>query len=474
MKAAVQQQRISACLRKFIFSADASMIIFGLFVFAALLLVAGLAVDYMRYDNNRVRVQATSDRAVLAAATLRETGDSEARIAIIHDYFEKAGLSDHLVSVTPSPEAINSSTMTVVTRPGVNTLLMRLIGIDQLQTLEMSTATEEVTNIEISLVLDISGSMRWTDSMGMPRITRLRSAARNFVSAVLPDEDAPQTTTISIVPYAGSVNPGQEVFNLLGGTAWHNYSHCPDLPSSSFDRTGLPDAASMPQTAHFMFWSIDWATMDWGWCPNEANSIFYHSSSEEELHQYLSDLRLHDGTGTHYGVRWGLSLLDPGSRWLTRELSRSGTVNEEHDNRPATWDDDNTLKIIVLMTDGQITDQHRPRRPSRGVFGVDGTLPTEDEQDTLNATAINNLNGSWRRRVSRQSDNVSDFFSACDLAKDNGVVIYTIAFETDSRGQSEMRRCATNIGYFYNVAGLDLEEAFRSIAASIQKLRLTQ
>jgi len=447
---------------------DGSMLVFGLIVFVLILLVAGLAVDFMRYENNRMRVQATADRAVLAAATLREVGDRE---AIVRDYFQAAGLLDYLDSVEVV-DALNASSVTVNANVGVNTLFMRWVGTDQLVTREVSTAREEITNIEIAMVLDISGSMRWTDSIGIPRITRLRSAALEFVDRVI-NEDTPGTTTISIVPYAGTVNPGQEVFELLGGQAWHDYSHCPDLPRSTFDNTDLPNVQFMPQAPHFMHWAMSWATMDWGWCPNESNSILYHSGDVDELQTYLTEMRLHDGTGTHYGMRWGISLLDPTSRWLTQALADSGTVAQEHADRPADWDDPETMKVIVLMTDGMITDQFRPRRAGSSIFGRDGVYPTEEEQETLNTTHILSLDSDRRERITTRNQNVDDFFRACDMAKDNGVILYTIAFETNTQGQNEMRDCASSPSHYFSAIGMDLDSAFRAIAASIQSLRLT-
>ena len=445
------------------------MLVFGLFIFIAILLVGGVAVDFMRFENTRMRVQATADRAVLAASTLREAGDRE---ALVRSYFTAAGLSDYLEEVEVV-SALNSAQVNVRTRPGVNTFFMRMVGIDHLVSSEVAAAREDITNIEIALVLDISGSMRWTDSIGIPRITRLRSAAQGFVDQMFPGGHM-DTTTVSIIPYAGTVNPGQEVFELLGGTAWHDFSHCPDIPRSAFNSTALPNVATMPQAPHFLYWPIDWVTMDWGWCPNEANSILYHSSDPVELRQFLTDMRLHDGTGTHYGMRWGVSLLDPSSQWLTGALAQSGTVDTMHSDRPANWDDPDTLKVIVLMTDGMITNQFRPRRAGDSIYGRDGLYPTEDEQQTLNTTHLLSLNSNRRQRISTQNENTADFFRACDLAKENGVVIYTIAFETNERGQNEMRQCATSPAHYFNAVGLDLDTAFRAIATSIQQLRLIQ
>lgn len=446
------------------------MLVLGLFLFSAIVLIGGVGVDFIRYENARMRVQATADRAVLAAATLREAGDRE---ALVRDYFAAAGLSAFLVSVDVEQSAMNSAQVTVRTNPGIDTIFMRMIGMDQLTSLEISSAREDVTNIEIALVLDISGSMRWTDSIGIPRITRLRNAARGFIDRLYP-EDHLDTTTVSIIPYAGTVNPGREVFELLGGVAWHDYSHCPDIPRQAFNTTALPNVAQMPQAPHFMHWPIDRPTMDWGWCPTEANSILHHSSDPERLKRYLTDLRLHDGTGTHYGMRWGAALLDPTSQWLTAALAQTGTVDQRHADRPASWDDPDTMKVVVLMTDGMITEQVRPRRANSAIFGRNGIYPTEAEQDTLNTRHILALNGNQRQEISTQNQNVQDFFNVCNLLKANGVIIYTIAFETNDRGRNEMRTCATSPSHYFTAVGLDLDSAFSAIATSIQALRLTQ
>ena len=84
------------------------------------------------------------------------------------------------------------------------------------------------------------------------------------------------------------------------------------------------------------------------------------------------------------------------------------------------------------------------------------------------------LDGSDRMRVTSKSDNVSNFYAICDEAKERDVVIYTIAFETDSSGRREMRNCASSPSHYFAVNGLEIEEAFKSIAASIRKLRLIQ
>ena len=72
-------------------------------ILPAMLVAGGMAVDYMHMAASRVRMQATLDRAVVAAAALTQTRDPE---EVVRDYFGKAGLGDELASVQVE-EALN-------------------------------------------------------------------------------------------------------------------------------------------------------------------------------------------------------------------------------------------------------------------------------------------------------------------------------------------------------------------------------
>lgn len=62
---------------------------FSLYIFILMMMIAGLTIDLMRYEAVRTRLQATSDRAVLAAADLDQTTNAK---AVVEDYFAKAGM----------------------------------------------------------------------------------------------------------------------------------------------------------------------------------------------------------------------------------------------------------------------------------------------------------------------------------------------------------------------------------------------
>jgi len=68
---------------------DGSFIIFTLFILVVMVLIGGLAVDVMRYENLRTTMQNTIDRAVLAAADRDQTVPAQ---TVVDDYLMKAGM----------------------------------------------------------------------------------------------------------------------------------------------------------------------------------------------------------------------------------------------------------------------------------------------------------------------------------------------------------------------------------------------
>lgn len=441
-------------LRRFRRNESGSMLVFALMVFITMVLAGGVAVDFMRFEATRSRVQATLDRAVLAAASLRQPLDPE---AVVVDFLSRAGLDGYTLNVTVE-EGLNFRIVHATAAMDQNPIFLGMLGKREVRIRATSAAEERIPNVEVSLVLDISGSMRFTDASGVPQIEIMRPAARRFVQQMLAGERA-DLTTISIIPYAGHVNPGRRVFELLGGNAWHDFSSCMELTGPDFGHTGLPAGGNRDQVPNFMNWAIAWNWMEWGWCPSPSAEIQYFSSDVGALTTFIDTMSLHDGTGTHYGMRWGLALLDPGSRWLTGTLIGDGTVASGLGNRPANWDDPETLKVLVLMTDGEITDQIRPRFP---------------EDEVNNTVELQRQHSNRRMTLTNRTTNRNRFWQACDLAKDNGVTVFTIAFNTSSAAANEMRHCASSPSHFYEARSHQLDAAFQSIAGAIQMLKLTQ
>jgi hypothetical protein len=457
---------------------EGNAIVLSLFLMMAMLLSAGVSLDVMRFEVTRTKLQNTLDRAVLAAADLDQTLTPE---TVVGDYFDKAGLGG-LLTGTEVDSGLNFRTVSATAGAVIPTLLLPMVGIDTMAVPTASQANETIENVEVSLVLDISGSMRFDD-----RITPLRAAANEFVDMVLAGtrED---DTTISIVPYAGQVNPGPAMFALAGGVRDHASSSCLFIENADFAHSGLP-AASTRQVPHFMKWAIAWSHMDWGWCPTDAAAIQPMSSDADALKGFINTMRQHDGTGTHLGMKWGLALLDPTSRDDYATLRLAGAAPASSEGRPLDWDAPNAQKFIVLMTDGIITDQFEPLYTTLRDIDADALDNEANDRDTVDGIDHAKMNaeqeldlqkdtagktGKYGKTVSTRATNLANFYAACNLAKDQGVIIYTIAFEAPAGAAEEMRTCASTPANFFEVDQLEIAAAFSSIARQINQLRLTQ
>lgn len=430
---------------------DGNVTIFSVFMLMLILIITGASVDIMRFEATRAKMQSTMDRAVLAAADLEQ---QQPPVAVVNDYMTKAGLAQGLSDVAVN-EGLNFRNVRAEGSAALDTFFLHMSGFDELVAPALSEAEEVISEVEISLVLDISGSMRFGD-----RIGKLKPAAETFVDTVLLRDDS--MTSVTVVPYAGQTNPGPVVYDYLNTVEPENRaampSSCIEVPRSNFDTTGLPPDFS-DFVPHFMYWSIAADVMDWGWCPEDDTSIQYFGTDADALGEFIRDIRMHDGTGTHYGLKWALSLLSPEARPMMNHLIDNGEADESQRGRPLDWEAEDAQKFIVLMTDGKITDQLRPKDPYH-----------EDNWDR----ELQRQDSDRRERLSRRSENLSAFYEQCDLAKDNGVIVFTIAYEAPSNGRNEMRNCASSPSHFFEVEGVQIEETFHSIARQINNLRLVQ
>ncbi|QLF71599.1 hypothetical protein FE840_018260 (plasmid) [Peteryoungia desertarenae] len=219
------------------------------------IILCGGALDIGRHELMRVQLQDAVDRGVLAAASLTQTQDFEATLS---DYVKALDFGDAVALSKKADLSLNARQVSVTAEYKMQTYFLPLIGIDELTVVASAEAREAKRNIELSLMLDMSGSMITND-----RIGKLKNAAKAFIDQVLTDEAA-KHTTISIVPYAGQVNIGEKVFNRLGGSSarMHGYSSCFALTADDHDGSA-PDFSKRPQVAHYTNWNFGRTDMNW-------------------------------------------------------------------------------------------------------------------------------------------------------------------------------------------------------------------
>ncbi len=62
----------------------------------------------------------------------------------------------------------------------------------------------------------------------------------------------------------------------------------------------------------------------------------------------------------------------------------------------------------------------------------------------------------------------------CQNARGHGTTVFTISFEAPFAGQLQLTQCASSPSHYFNAQGLEISDAFRAIAAQINRLRLVE
>lgn len=356
---------------------DGSLIIFSLFIFIAMLWFGGIAVDLMLHENKRTHLQNSADRAVLAATKFHSTASGTTTDPdeldpkdVVIDYMAKVGidLPEDAVTVTQvgSGTDISSRRVALNVEATHTTMLMNLLGI---QTLSFDTNSEAIqgNDVEISLVLDVSGSMGWNS-----KLYNMQNAAKTFVDDILENPDD-NRVSISLVPYSTQVSAGPDLIQHLAVTHDHGYSHCVNFEDADFDTTVVqrPDLASgfatpppipLSQTAHFDPWR-SWRSpmgLYWEVCRTEADfHITPWSNSPTALKNQIDGLTADGNTSIDVAVKWGTALLDPSMNpHLNTLIADPGvSIDAAFTVRPNSHTEKNAQKYIVVMTDGINTSQ---------------------------------------------------------------------------------------------------------------------
>ncbi|WP_284164208.1 VWA domain-containing protein [Frigidibacter sp. SD6-1] len=347
---------------------EGSMLIFGMFLFVSMLLIAGMALDLMRFEERRTKLQATIDRAVLAAADMDQTLDCK---SVVKDWFVKAGAgapSDDQITCTKNDFGSEVKVTASTTMP---TWFMKMVGVPTLQTPTASTAEEKIGSVEISLVLDVSGSM-WGS-----RLTNLKAAASSFVDQMFASVETGKLS-ISIVPYSTQVSLGQDLLKYFYYTNYdHGQSSCLEFATTDFSATAVrlkptvPTSADVPYrlNGHFdPFYSNNRLSLPN--CPPDtktSQAILPFSASADALKARIKGLSIDGNTSIDLGMKWGAALLDPSMQPVVTKMIGEGKVAGALSGRPYSFTkadgtrNNDVLKVIVVMTDGQNTVEYKLR-----------------------------------------------------------------------------------------------------------------
>lgn len=176
-------------------------------------------------------------------------------------------------------------------------------------------------------------------------------------------------------------------------------------------------------------------------CP--ADPVVPLTIDADMLQTRISAMAASGYTAGHIGLEWGWYMVAPDFGYLFPA-----------ERRPGPYGDRETLKIVVLMTDGEFN--------------------TGFCQDVTSSNS--GMGGSERINCGWTNGHPNDqTIALCNAMKARGVVVYTVGFQVGSTQMTMLRNCATSSNHAYQSSNGDqLRAAFRAIAASITQLRLTR
>jgi len=345
---------------------DGALLVFGLFAFVIMLILAGIALDVMLAEERRTNLQNTLDRAILAAADLNQTLPPE---EVVKDYFIKAGLEPPLDSQIQAGQGAENEWRQVKVNvvQTVPTMFMRLVGTPTLPAPAGGMAEERVGLVEISLVLDVSTSMNSNS-----RLTNLKPAAKDFIDQVF-DTVEPGKVSVSIIPYATQGNAGSGLMQYVNVTNEHNSSSCIEFDPTDYAKAAVePKTTAVGQPAaptdhlyqrngHFDGSNSAAPPKLWN-CSTSANrEIMPFSGDRDALKTYIGNLQAEGFTSIDIGMKWGMTLVDPSMQPVAQQMASAGKIDAKFADRPYDYGRGDVLKVVVIMTDGENTTEWRLR-----------------------------------------------------------------------------------------------------------------
>ncbi|MDQ2093266.1 TadE/TadG family type IV pilus assembly protein [Rhodalgimonas zhirmunskyi] len=528
--------RPGTSLRRFARDESGVMIAFSIFFFLIIVLMVGVGVDLMRFEMERTKLQNTLDRAVLAAADLQQMQDATDVVqdyfdkanldAVLDTPIVNQGLNFREVTATAranvNTQFMHMSGVDTLAAPALASAREAVDALEIVLVLDISNSMNDnnrLTNLKPAARAFVDAVMAMSDS-------------DEITISIVPYNTQVNAGAALLSHY--NVSTEHSYSNCVNFTA-ADFANTALSTTALYDRTSHFDPfGNYTEAAHFPAQSDDLVTPV---CPTGTSSeILLMGSNTTILHNKINALTADGNTSIDVGMKWANAILDPGTRPVINAMVADGDVAAVNAGKPASFSEPGVLKVIVVMTDGANTDQYELRDDLRdGLSDVlynaaadrysiwhagrgeyfwphDGSWQdhpygdassetgtavrlTNPELFAFNSVARNaekNYKPLYSANGQTTSQAWDDWYwgafealvpaaekntrlqSICSAAKSENVLIYSIGFEAEPSGETELRNCASSPSHFFDVDGLEISSAFQAIAASIAQLRLTQ
>lgn len=443
------------------FAADTSGDIAIMVGLLAIVLFAtlGSAVDMARWLHARQDTVTALDAAVLAGGRqLQLNGDEAAALRAAQSYYKantrsRIPLATDTIAFKIMGDGLEFGVTGSAT---IATPFLSLIGIETMPLLNLSGSEFSVAklavggnsdrNLEIALMLDVSGSMQGQKTKDM------KAAAKDLVEIVVWDDQSEHTSRVAIVPFSAQVRLPEAMYNSVTDPGMKK-TICKGSKCTVFKRDQdnhcvverKGDERYTDDKPGTGAWIMPlYVREDDGACAVLATGeVVPLSNNKSMLKSRIDKLPALGGTAGHLGTAWAWYMLSP--NWAGEVPSAS---------EPAPYGAKDVDKIAILMTDGEYNTQ----------YTADG-ISTGDSKRPEPKGAANDT--SARQAV-----------ALCEGMKESGITVYTVGFAltgNDRNAIETLQACATTPGHAYLADdGNGLKQVFRDIALKISALYLSK
>lgn len=488
-----------------------------IFALSMLVIVAvvGGAIDFGRTFHARTQTQNALDAAVLAGARVLQTqGDESQAIAAATTYFNQvrpkfASTGAPTFSVLGGGTRVRGHFDGTVSSTFLSSVSIASLPVKVSAEVQMAGGGEAGSNIEVAVMLDLTGSM-CDDGAGPcttgTKLNALKTSTEDLVNIVVWNDQSRFTSKVALVPFSTRVRVGpdggggdmmRDLTDLQSTwTGW--VRECTDGSGDG----GSEGNGNWVCNAYANFYRTNLKVMP---CVTDRTGPEQYTDAPPGTSAWLN---AHDGS--RMPLSWdhssstpssqrGLTSADPADNWNYTDSGYCADVAEANEIMPLSSNKAQLRSRIAGLeaygsTGGALgtawtwymlspnwssvwPTESRPAPYSDLTTIVDGAPKLRKVAILMSDGEYN----TWRGWKDQPQDEVSDRArEICTNMKATGIEVYTVGFGLDqlpparrTAAETILRECGTSIDHFYNTLNDEqLRQAFREIALQIATIRL--
>lgn len=500
-------------------------LMFGLFSLV-LFGIVGAAVDYSRWVHAQTRTADVLDAAVLAAGRHLQSDpqNTAAALEIAEAYFNEGIKRNNLpagqtatFAMSDNDMAINGSVNAKIKTPLLGILQFRDLPLVAGAKAMLATGGNGGSEIEVSLMLDVTGSM-CADGEGpctsSPKLDALKTAANDLVNIVIHNE-GDSTARVALVPFSTRVRVGgysqgldeatatlrmNQLTNLdTKWTGW--FKECMESTGGGASEGNGDWTCTREEIQHMENWKVMPCVTDrtgsqafTDAAPGSNAWLNAHDGGRFPLSWDSSENAITTGRGTVSA--------DPASHWNFRDSGYCSDITEKNVIRPLT-SSKTELKAAIDDLEaygstagalGTAWAWYMLSPNWSSIWASESAPGSYSDLSAVSATGAPKL----RKIAVLMSDGVYNTFrgwkeqdpvtvsnrakTLCTNMKAQGIEIYTVGFNLDElsgadrdRAIDTLQSCGSDVSHFYNALDSEhLKASFRDIAMKLSTLFLAK